>query len=173
MRMHVAHSDPHTPPPRLIQSTTSALVPRTLEPGPKVSPSHLWTQLVTSIMPLRILLLRHLRIASHSLYLQQVVEVLAVQEVHTYLQKCNGQHLNTVSSLHMCMRTHLGGTQSCTAPHTTPGTWASGSAHMHGRRSHPGTHPWGSPQNHQQMDDTQTTPLAYCQSPTTTLQTNC
>jgi hypothetical protein len=68
----------------------------------------------------------------------------------------------------MLTQTYLGETQSCTAPHTTPWTWASGSAHMHGRRSHPGIHPWGSPQNHPPMDDARTTLPAPRQSPTTT-----
>jgi hypothetical protein len=42
-------------------------------------------QLVTAITPRCILFLCHLEVASHPLYLQQIVEVLAVCKVRTYV----------------------------------------------------------------------------------------
>jgi hypothetical protein len=47
-------------------------------------------QLVTAIAPLGILLLRHLGVASYPLYLQQIIEVLTVGKIRSYIHKCNG-----------------------------------------------------------------------------------
>jgi hypothetical protein len=64
------------------------------------------------------------------------------------------------NSLHSLTLTHLDGTQSYTAPRTTPGTLPAGSARMHARRSHPRTRPWGSPRNRLPTDGARTTPPA-------------